>query len=185
MLSVYLSMLGTDEEKETLTRLYNKYEQLMYRTAFGILRNRHNAEDVVHDAFMRIIKNFSKFYFDFDMKTEALVVIIVRNLSYNLLKKEKIRASEDLTEYIAEDRAAENEYRRLENLSAKELIETLPDELKEVIVLRFIHELDVKTISASLGLAEQTIYARIRRAREKMKEYIDRTENSDEEIKQK
>lgn len=57
MLSFYLSMVETDEERDLVTRLYYTYERMMYKIALGILKNPHDAEDAVSEAFIRLIKN--------------------------------------------------------------------------------------------------------------------------------
>lgn len=61
MLVYYLQMLDTPEEKVKFEQIYLKYRGLMYQVADGILHNRQDAEDAVHNAFLRIIKKFSRF----------------------------------------------------------------------------------------------------------------------------
>ena len=46
----------TNAETEKLKKLYEIYEQPMYRIAFSVLKNSSDAEDAVSDAFMSIIK---------------------------------------------------------------------------------------------------------------------------------
>ena len=61
MLQFYLSMMNSGEDKALVEFLYNEYKQLMFKTAYAILRNRESAEDAVHDAFLRVINHLSKF----------------------------------------------------------------------------------------------------------------------------
>lgn len=51
MLVYYLQMLDTPEEKIRFEQIYLKYRGLMYQVADGILHNRQDAEDAVHNAF--------------------------------------------------------------------------------------------------------------------------------------
>lgn len=60
MLAIYLSMLETNEEKNQFEQLYIKYKQDMYAVAYGILKNKEDAEDAVHQSFLKIADNFSK-----------------------------------------------------------------------------------------------------------------------------
>ena len=60
MLSIYLSMVETDEERDLVTRIYTHFERMMYKIALGILKNPQDAEDAVSEAFIRIIKNLDK-----------------------------------------------------------------------------------------------------------------------------
>lgn len=54
MLAIYLSMLETNEEKNQFEQLYIKYKQDMYAVAYGILKNKEDAEDAVHQSFLKI-----------------------------------------------------------------------------------------------------------------------------------
>ena len=58
---LYLQMLETPEEKVQFEEIYLKYRSAMFRAAEGILHNDQDAEDAVHNAFLRIIKRFSRF----------------------------------------------------------------------------------------------------------------------------
>ena len=53
MLSIYLSMVETDEQRTFIEQLYKTYERKMYGAAFDILHNKHDAEDAVHSAFVQ------------------------------------------------------------------------------------------------------------------------------------
>ena len=82
MLVYYLQMLDTPEEKIRFEQIYLKYRGLMYHVADGILHDRQEAEDAVHNAFLRIIKKFSKFQ-NTPAKDLApqITVIVSNNLS--------------------------------------------------------------------------------------------------------
>ena len=180
MLQFYLSLVETEEERNLITKLYTKYEQKMFRAAVSVLRNSHSAEDAVHEAFLKIIDKLSQLSFENDVKTEALLVIIVKNVAINMYNKEKrMEVSEILEETLADD-SSFSEYRRLEETSAREAINKLPDELREVIILRYILEIDVKTIASTMDVAPTTVYARIQKARTVLRQIL---EENNERIK--
>lgn len=180
MLQFYLSLVETEEERNLITMLYTKYEQKMYRAAMDILHNKHSAEDAVHEAFIKIINKLSELTFENDVKTEALLVIIVRNISKNMYKKDKRMEPSEILEDVIEDNNSFSEYQRLEETTAKEVINRLPEELRQIIVMRYILEIDVKTIASTLGIAPTTVYARIQKARKVMQKIL---EEFDERIK--
>ena len=60
MLGIYLRLLDTEEEQTRFRQLYEKYRNLMFYVAKGILKDDYLTEDAVHEAFIRIAKNFSK-----------------------------------------------------------------------------------------------------------------------------
>lgn len=49
-----------DSDYDSMIELFAKYGQMMFKTAFGILNNRSDAEDAVQDSFLWIINNFSR-----------------------------------------------------------------------------------------------------------------------------
>ena len=60
MLGFYLALLDTAEEKSRFEELYLLYRQDMYKTAYSILQDSFEAEDVVHEAFLIVIKKLDK-----------------------------------------------------------------------------------------------------------------------------
>ena len=48
-----------DEELEKIEYLYEKYKYLLYSEAYKILRNQQLAEEVVQEAFVKIIENIA------------------------------------------------------------------------------------------------------------------------------
>lgn len=173
MLQFYLSLVETEEERNLISELYTKYEQKMFRAALDILHNAHSAEDAVHEAFLKIINKISELSFENDVKTEALLVIMVRNIAKNMYNKDKRIELSEILEEIAEDNDSLSEYYRLEKTTAQELIDKLPEELRHVIVLRCILDIDVKEIALMLGIAPTTVYARIQKARKVMRETME------------
>ena len=51
---VYLQLIDTAEDRSKFERLYEQYKQLMFYTAFQILKRPQDAEDAVHHAFLSI-----------------------------------------------------------------------------------------------------------------------------------
>ena len=62
MLSLFLAMLETDEDRQRFAELYSQCSGMIEKTAKRILKNQHDAEDAVQNAFMQIIRHFKKVY---------------------------------------------------------------------------------------------------------------------------
>lgn len=58
---IYLQTIDTAEDRSKFEQLYEQYKQLMFYTAFQILKRPQDAEDAVHHAFLSIAENISKF----------------------------------------------------------------------------------------------------------------------------
>lgn len=167
MLSVYLAMVGTDEEKDTITRLYKTYKKFLFSISMSILNNYADAEDAVHETFVRIIKNLSKIKDVESTKTKSFVAIIVRNICYDMLRKgsrETLFDDSDLKEYIVADTEKEAEI-RLDYESVMNNIHHLSPLLKNIATLYFVMQYSVSEIGEIHELSDSAVYAGISRAR--------------------
>lgn len=179
MLSVYLSMVGTDEEKDTVTRLYKTYKNYLFSISVSILHNHADAEDAVHETFVRIIKNLSKIKDVESDKTKSFIAIILRNICFDMLRKSSHEAlydeCDDLSEYTATDTVREAEIRLNYELVINN-INNLSPALKNIATLYFVMQYSAAEIGEILNLSDSAVYAGISRARKiltkKQGEYI-------------
>ncbi len=146
-----------------------------YSLARWLTRNDADAADVVQEAFLRAFRYFDS-YRDGDAKSWLLK--IVRRTSYSWLERNRpaeLVALEtvDETEGAAAAEPAQagradaeallmsrSDLRRLDRL-----IEALPAPLREVIVLRELHELGYREIAEVTGVPIGTVMSRLHRAR--------------------
>ena len=59
MLAFYMSFIDDDDDREKFEIIYNEYRKRMVSTAYSILRNHEDAEDAVHDTFIKIARNMN------------------------------------------------------------------------------------------------------------------------------
>lgn len=69
---VYLSMIEGPEDRNKFEIVYEQYKNLMYYVAYRILREERDAEDAVHNAFVRIAEHIEKISEPVCPKTRAL-----------------------------------------------------------------------------------------------------------------
>ena len=75
---IYLQMIETPEEKSKFEQIYLQYKGLMFQVAFQILHNEQDAEDAVHQAFVKIAENIRKIDQPVCPKTHGYVVTMCR-----------------------------------------------------------------------------------------------------------
>jgi RNA polymerase sigma-70 factor (ECF subfamily) len=139
----------------------------MVAVAHSIIGDRHLAEDAAQQAFAKAVRklpqlrNKSKF--------AGWLAAICRNVALDLLPSEKtLHDTDDLSTIAAkshESGATEAVREALNKLSAP---------AREVIFLRFYDGMSYEQISTVLGISEQAINGRIRRAKKKMANYLRR-----------
>lgn len=178
MLAFYLSLAESGGEKQKFEKIYLKYRGLMLSRAYEILRDSELVEDCVHDAFLRVLKNMRKLG-DVDSKmTKSYVMITLENSAKTMYKKQKREKIVELDENMPDDSQVESD---IENKLTAELvaekIAILPDTYRDIMVLKYLHELNDKEIASALGISEAAARKRLQRARERLKKLIGGNKN--------
>ena len=173
---IYLSILESEAEISKFELIYSTYKKQMYYTANNILKDSHLAEDAVHNAFLRIINNLEKIEDINSHKTKGLIVIIVKNVSIDIYRKNKKERDntifiDDLDDINGYDEINKNDIGDLEIAISK-----LPENYKQVFLLKFSHELTDNEISEILDIKPDNVRKRISRGREKLKNILKKME---------
>jgi len=142
-----------------------------YTLARYLLRDEHDAQDVVQEASLRALRYFDGFS---GGDARAWLLAIVRNCSLTWRKRRQVdhrtvpfddaaavRTSED----DAPDAAA---VQASEQSRVQQAIASLPDEFREVIVLREVQDLSYREIGDVVGVPIGTVMSRLARARKRL-----------------
>lgn len=152
-------------DEESFTELARRYYPAMVAIAHSILGDRHLAEDAAQQAFAKAAVKLPQ------LKKESRfaqwLAVICRNIAKDMARNRKVfSSSEELSEIEAKsshDGDAEIVGRALGKLS---------DAARELIFLRFYDGMSYEQISAVLGISQQAINGRLRRAKKKMADYL-------------
>jgi RNA polymerase sigma-70 factor (ECF subfamily) len=143
-----------------------------YGLARYLLRDEHDAQDVVQDAVLRALRHFGGFR---EGDARAWLLAITRNCCLTFLRNRKDPAvslsNSDGTEPPELIDGAATDERAIRS-SDRAIIErglaALPFEFREVIVMREINDLSYKEISEVTGVPIGTVMSRLARARRKL-----------------
>lgn len=146
-----------------------------HNLARWLLRNEHDAQDVVQEAYLRAFKYFDGFH---GSNGRTWLLTIVRNTSYTFLKKK--RAADLTTTFDEEIHASGHDSVSpatiLEHSEDAKLIEAameeLPAEFREILALRHHEGLSYKEIAEITQLPTGTIMSRLARGRAKLRECL-------------
>ena len=169
MLDSLLAQLETEEEKALIEKLYYKYESQMYSTAYAILQHKQDAEDAVQSAFLKIIDYLPKLNLDLNLQTQSLLIVITRNTALNKMKKRKQQLKYELDIEDYENIPFIEDFDKISYKDIQNMVDLLPDDLKSVIVLRYILDYSSKTTAELLDITESAVYKRITAARKLLK----------------
>lgn len=149
-------------------QIYKQYYRLMFQVAYSILRNTEDTEDALQEAFIRIDKNISKISDPFCPKTRNFVVIIVKRVALDIMKKKRRSAIEELSAALS-DGIAPSPEKVSEEKSVFEMVKAairdLPDKYRECLYLSLIDEYTPEEISDLLEIKKQSVYKRLNRGK--------------------
>lgn len=99
---IYLAAISSDEDKSKFELIYRQYRNLMYYAANQILHNSSDAEDVVHQAFLKIVEILDTISEIKSHKTRSLIVTITERKAIDLYRSKSRTAVLPLDEtYIS------------------------------------------------------------------------------------
>lgn len=139
---------------------YEQYKTMLFRIAVSFLGNRHDCEDILQEAFIRLCYKAPVFASTEDEKRWIIRVTV--NLCKNHLKSFWYRNKTDINELM--EYVHEPEDREL----MKEVFR-LPSIYRTVIYLYYVEGYKISAISNILKLSESTVKMRLKRGREKLK----------------
>ena len=145
-----------------------------YNLARWLLRNDHDAEDAVQEAFLRAYKAFPRFR---GGEGKAWLMTIVRNVCFTMMKRAGSRGTEEPFDEEVHQESAQAEMREAfrQKANAETLqaaLEKLPEEYREIIVLHDLEGLAYKEIAAVIGVPIGTVMSRLSRARGRLRAEI-------------
>jgi RNA polymerase sigma-70 factor (ECF subfamily) len=170
---VLASMEGETSEVDLAT-LVETYSQLLFRIAHSVLRSRAEAEDVVQDVFLRVIKHRHSLVTVRDMR--VWLIRIAWNLAID--RRRRIRP-EQLDHSFAESLVASNvpadkaldEAQRMRTVLCE--LERLPKGERHVLLLAAIEEMEMAEIAEVLGRSESAVRALLFRARTRLRKRLE------------
>jgi RNA polymerase sigma-70 factor, ECF subfamily len=160
---------STATVNEVIATLVQEHANLAFRIAYGVLRNHHDAEDAVQEAFLRVLR-FQKQLENVQDPKAWLAKIVWRTAIDRVRTKlaEPIDFDPIDPRMSAEDLAATAQMQRL----IAELIGGLPADLRGPIVLGALEELTSTQVAEVLGIPEGSVRTRQMRARQLLKEKL-------------
>jgi RNA polymerase sigma-70 factor (ECF subfamily) len=163
--NLIIRMAGGDGS--AFRELYEQTASAVYGFALSILKNTHDAEDVMHDAF---VKAYTAAVTYKPMgKPVAWLLTIVRNLCYNRIRAGKV--CEDISEY--ED-FARTEHDEIEDrIVLEKAMNILGFEERQIVILHALTGLKHREIAEILELPTGTVLSKYNRALKKMKTEIE------------
>jgi len=163
-----------------LKMLINRHKSKIFTSIYLLVKDRALAEDIFQDAFVKVINTLRKGSYQEEGKFLQWVIRIARNLVIDHFRKlnklPTISDSEgnDVFSYIsiADENREDEIIREQSHDKVRQLIQQLPEEQKEVLILRHYANLSFKEIADLTGVSINTALGRMRYALTNMRKLI-------------
>jgi len=182
--TVLKSAIAMEAAAPTVETLVADHSRMVFRIAYSILRDHHDAEDAAQECFLRVWKQKNRLHEVSNAKTwlariawttaldkrrssRAMVSLSVVSLSDEQSGAELAQSIPDLTVAADQQLASAQMQQMLERLIAR-----LPEDLRNTLELSTIQELNSAEIADVMKIPEGSVRTRLFRARKQLKEKL-------------
>lgn len=154
--------------------LVRHYEKFVFNTALSFMANYDDAFDVAQESFIKAWQKIATFKGDAAFST--WLYRITANTAKDTLSDRNKRWSEgEIPEQTpsAEDTPEESTVRKENITELNKALNSLDEDMREILILREFEELSYSEISDLLGIEMGTVKSRLNRAREKLRETLE------------
>jgi RNA polymerase sigma-70 factor, ECF subfamily len=169
--------LQEEDNRRLFEQVFMPHMPAAYNLARWLLRDEHEAEDLVQEAYLRAWKSFAEFH---GSDGRPWLLTIIRNSCYSRLRRKQVRGPEARFDEEVHIETANPEnpesllMQKEDRQSLHEAIESLPVEFREAIVLRELEGLTYKEIAAVADISMGTVMSRLSRGRAMLQRLLDK-----------
>ena len=157
--------LVNEGDPDAFEVLYRRYRDWVYRLAWRFTGNQQDALDVLQETFTYLLGKFPGFELTASMTT--FLYPVVRHISLTIRSKSRrFTSDEEILGEIAAPVSKETQSSRSE-LAA--VLAVLPDEQREVLLMRFVDDMTLQEIATALNIPIGTVKSRLHHALQKLR----------------
>ncbi len=179
LLSAYIQ--GDDKAFETLVK---RSKSKVYTTIYLIVKDRYIAEDLMQEAYIKAIDVIKSGRYNEEGKFLPWILRIAHNMAIDHFRKDKRYPTivlEDGSKVFnsfdfAEDSVEELQMKADQVENIREMIKKLPDEQREVLVMRHYEDLSFQEIADQTGVSINTALGRMRYALINLRKMLNKQE---------
>lgn len=156
---------------DALDRILEMVGKRMFALARGIAQNSADAEDIVSESFLKIARGIRSFRDG--TNGYAWIMRIVRNTSFDFLRKRKRTATENIDEFFHLTDARYSSDRRDEALMVEEALKKLSKIERGLIYYRYFLDFTVREIAREMNMSKSAAERALQGAEKKLKFFLD------------
>lgn len=169
MLSLYLSMVNNTDDSNKISYIYQKYYAYMSYCAEQVLGQRtEDIKDATHNAMLKIIEHIDSVDLSDERRAKSYFGTIAKNKAKDILKSKynKVVSIDDIID--CKDSECDINIVRFEYESLIDSIFKLDEKYRDVLILKYVNELNEREISNLLDIPQKTVSTRILRGKKRL-----------------
>lgn len=173
-----------DGDEKSFEILLNKHKEKIYTSIYLFVKDHERANDIFQDVFIKIVKTLRAGKYNHEGKFKQWAMRIAYNMCVDNFRKNKRRSiihptdDFDIFDVIESEEANREDSIIKEQTYAKvrALVDKLPPEQREVVILRHYADMSFKEIAAMTRVSINTALGRMRYALINMRKMVDNKE---------
>lgn len=173
----HLVSLAKDGDADAFGELYSLYKNEMYCYACSVVGNSDLAQDAVSEAVLAAFKEIKSL-----KKTESFKGWLFKILNIACRKQYKLanQFAPINDGVILDTDKQSNDIEQAElSIELNQALNILSEEEREIVLLRTVSEYGSREIAEALGLRDSTVRSKLKRALEKMRNYMNETKGGE------
>ena len=151
-------------DAEAIRVLYLRYKDNVYGYVLSFVRDHHEAEDITQHVFLKLMSVIDKYRVR-EVPFTSWLLRVARNVALDQMRRKRTLLCEEVYETGHESDHSCDDLRR----GLEQALRSLPDEQRNVIVLRHLFGLSPGEIATRMGRTESSIHGLHHRARQALK----------------
>ena|SRR5690242_10257877 len=159
-------------DQEALRFLYVSYSHNIYGYVRSIVRDDHEAEDITQHVFAKLMTRIGR-YDDRGVPFFAWLLRLARNVAIDHLRTNRLTPTENV---LDPDTSSSDDLDRAETV--RSALATLPEEQRQVVILRHVIGLTPGEIADRMGRSEGSIHGLHHRGRRALQRELERLDSA-------
>ncbi len=177
---IYFMLLETEEDRKKFREIYERNYLKMYHVARSMGQNQTDAENAVHDSFLSLAENFTKYSHLLCSEMTGLCVSIVKNKVLDSIRRANRYSEAQLEDIILYDETPEHDAPHMAELQERaafvhKAMGEISEILRETLTLKYYYQLSNKEIAGIQGVSVKAVEMRLFRGKKKFREVWDET----------
>ncbi len=153
-------------DKDALSQIVKQYYNDVYLFLYRRLGDSYSAEDITQEVFLKFTQSLQQYKEKDKLKNYLLSIAI--NCSNDYYRKSKREVLSEEVEMSEEALSVDSDMRDF----IKSALMQLPDEQRNVVILRYYHDMKIKEISHVINCSQSTVKSRLYRGEKQLKEIL-------------